>query len=112
MSSPASGVSRAARCGDPYLRPARWRGFMGLRAVALRARLLQRLGALLGLVRRAALALGDVGELLGVLLGRVGTAALVEEVLRLVGESLEVHSTSIPRHHRHARVVAATRGRR
>src|SRR4051812_32090513 len=70
------------------------RGALGRRLLG--AGFLHGLGGLLGLVRDAPLARGDVLELRGVLLERLRPSALVDQVLRLAGDALEVHSPSLP----------------
>jgi hypothetical protein len=59
--------------------------------LALVAGILDRSDRLLGLVLDAALALRDVAQLLGVLLEAAGTAAVVDDLLGLIGDLLEVH---------------------
>ncbi len=64
------------------------------RLLALRAGILDRGGGVLRFVGEAALALRDPLQLLGVLLEAVDAAAIVDHLLRFVGELLEVHLLS------------------
>jgi hypothetical protein len=59
-----------------------------------RARVFDRLGGLFGFVGEAALARGDVLELLGVLFEALDAAAFVDDLLAFVEEVFEVHLAS------------------
>ena len=84
-SSPSTFSAARLALGGARLGGYRRRGLVG------RARLLDRLDGGLGLVREAALALGDVLELVGVLFDALAPAPLVDQALRLLSQLLQIH---------------------